>query len=288
MSRPWMPLYVGDYIADTAHLTAAESGAYLHLIMHYWMKGGLPDDDRLLSRIAKMTPEQWQESRETVRAFFSDGWKHKRIEFELTEAARISTAGKIGGVASGAARREKRQKRTIVERSLNDQGNDSPTICEALQPQSQKIHGGGGEARDLAFDVCEQIAKIAGYPDATHWPPRWLQAPHRVRAFLDSGYTPEVMCTAAREAMARKKDGPPNSIAYFEQPFARARARQEQPLPVVTKLEPQKVKANAAATDGSFKSALARLRETRRSLEESAVPQGSGDALRLVSDRRGQ
>jgi uncharacterized protein YdaU (DUF1376 family) len=42
MSQPWMPLYVGDYIADTAHLSCAESGAYLHLIMHYWRAGSLP------------------------------------------------------------------------------------------------------------------------------------------------------------------------------------------------------------------------------------------------------
>jgi len=39
-----MPLYVADYLADTAHLGALESGVYLHLIMHYWLKGGLPDD----------------------------------------------------------------------------------------------------------------------------------------------------------------------------------------------------------------------------------------------------
>lgn len=150
MSRPWMPLYPGDYLADTAHLSAAESGAYLHLIMHYWLKGGLPDDDAQLARIARMTPAEWQEARPVVEAFFNPGWKHGRIDHELAEAERLSGAGRAGGIASGKARRQRsaNDRSTVDERSFNDvpndlpttderHANDPPTKCEAPPSQSQ-------------------------------------------------------------------------------------------------------------------------------------------------------
>lgn len=148
MSRPWMPLYVGDYIADTAHLSAAQHGAYLLLMMHYWQKNSLPADDQSLARIAKMTNAEWRKSRPVLRAFFSECWKHKRIEFELSQAARISAAGRAGGIASGEVRRRRatverplndrtNDLATNLQRSTNDQGNDLATKREALQLHSQ-------------------------------------------------------------------------------------------------------------------------------------------------------
>ena len=140
MNRPWMPLYVGDYIADTAHLSTVEHGAYLLLMMHYWSKSSLPNDDKLLARIAKLTAAQWQKIRPVIQPFFQDGWKHKRIEFELTEAARISAAGRAGGKASGQARKQRplNDSATTVERPLNDRTNDLATIGEALPSPSQR------------------------------------------------------------------------------------------------------------------------------------------------------
>lgn len=90
MSRAWMPLYIADYRADTAHLSAAQHGAYLLLIMHYWSTGSLPSDDAALARIAAMTPVEWKRSRATIAAFFGDDWTHKRIDAELNRAKEIS------------------------------------------------------------------------------------------------------------------------------------------------------------------------------------------------------
>src|SRR4051812_30644287 len=102
MNRPWMPWYIADYLADTAHLRAGQSGAYLHLIMHYWQKGGLPDNNAQLAAIARMTPQEWKRERPVIEPFFQmPGWKHKRVEEELVKAqakyeARAA-AGRKGG-----------------------------------------------------------------------------------------------------------------------------------------------------------------------------------------------
>lgn len=97
-----MSLHIGDYRKDTGHLRAAEHGAYLLLIMHYWAKGGLPDDDRQLSAIACMSDREWKRARPLIEPLFKDGrWRHKRIDIELAAAQekyeKHSAAGKKGG-----------------------------------------------------------------------------------------------------------------------------------------------------------------------------------------------
>lgn len=99
--RRYMPLYVGDFLADTLDLNAAETGAYLLLIMHYWQHGGLPDDDRKLAAIARSSTLKWSKMKSVVGSHFQPGWYHKRVEKELQIAdekhEKLSRAGVIGG-----------------------------------------------------------------------------------------------------------------------------------------------------------------------------------------------
>jgi uncharacterized protein YdaU (DUF1376 family) len=108
MKRPWMPLYVGDYLGDTGHLTTAQHGAYLLLMMHYWRKGELPDCDRQLSKITKLPLKTWCDYRGVLQDFFHSGWKHKRIDAELERMMRVSEkraiAGQKGGLGSALSR----------------------------------------------------------------------------------------------------------------------------------------------------------------------------------------
>jgi hypothetical protein len=70
-NRAWMPLHIADYLADTGHLTATEHGAYLLLIMHYWQNGSLPENQRMLARIGKLSKLQWDESGFIIMDLFS-------------------------------------------------------------------------------------------------------------------------------------------------------------------------------------------------------------------------
>jgi uncharacterized protein YdaU (DUF1376 family) len=144
MSRAWMPLYVGDYLADTAHLRAAESGAYLHLIMHYWQHGALPDEDRKLAAIARMSDAEWKRSRETMASFFDAGWRHGRIDDELAKANfkhdRRVEAGRRGGIASANAKQPSSNACSNAEASSQSQpekkedGANAPTARARKTP----------------------------------------------------------------------------------------------------------------------------------------------------------
>lgn len=97
MARPWMPFYVGDYLRDTGHLSAAQHGAYCLLLFHYWARGGLPPDDHQLSNITRLSWDEWQASKPILQAFFFDGWKHKRLEVELRRVAEKTAKARLAG-----------------------------------------------------------------------------------------------------------------------------------------------------------------------------------------------
>lgn len=102
-----MPLYIGDYLAGTSRLTTEMHGAYLLLIMDYWMNGPLPDNDQALASITRMTPDAWSNARALLVQFFSieNGcWKHKRIEEELDSAYAKKRAAKQKAEKAAAAR----------------------------------------------------------------------------------------------------------------------------------------------------------------------------------------
>jgi uncharacterized protein YdaU (DUF1376 family) len=58
MKHQWMPIFWGDFLANTMHLSAQEVGAYFLLIAHAWEHGGrVPYDN---ARIARIRSDHWR------------------------------------------------------------------------------------------------------------------------------------------------------------------------------------------------------------------------------------
>lgn len=89
----WMPLYVGDYLKDTGRLTTEQHGAYLLIIMDYWVNGPPPNDDAILQQITKTDKAAWRRVKPAIIRMFqvTDGsWHHKRVDAEISAAAEHS------------------------------------------------------------------------------------------------------------------------------------------------------------------------------------------------------
>ena len=85
-----MPVYIGDYLADTMHLSTEQHGAYLLLLFHLWRRGILQDDDVVLAQITGLSVKAWSICRTVLAEFFEirDGfWHHRRVERERIKVA---------------------------------------------------------------------------------------------------------------------------------------------------------------------------------------------------------
>jgi uncharacterized protein YdaU (DUF1376 family) len=153
---PFMPLYVGDYLADAGHLSTVEHGAYFLLIMAYWQRGEpLVDDDKKLARIARLSQSDWPDVRDALEDLFvvADGlWSHKRIDRELAKAIDKVEKARRAGEASGAAR----AKRASVKRQPDVEPNESDRpapvqhafdggLTDAERPLNVRSTDDGGE-----------------------------------------------------------------------------------------------------------------------------------------------
>lgn len=113
MKYPWMPLFNGDLLANTLHLSAQEFGAYMLLIIHAWeFKATVKVADA--QRIARVGNRHWVEVRDTLAPFFDhpNGLQggalevvHSRVAKELATAAEMSNKRKGAAMQMHANRR---------------------------------------------------------------------------------------------------------------------------------------------------------------------------------------
>lgn len=138
---PYMQLYVADYLADTAHLSTLENGAYLLLIFNYWQRGECfkakdqQSLNRRLASVARMSNEEWENVKESLSEFFETSeteWKHPRIDRDLEAVNFKSAKASAAGKASAASKSNKRS--TNVEQTFNHTEADTDTEADISTP----------------------------------------------------------------------------------------------------------------------------------------------------------
>jgi len=94
---------------------------------------------------------------------------------------------------------------------------------------------GGGPAPLVsreAINLANEVAVVCGH-DPEFVPPSWMGAAWTAQKWINGGWSAAAILAACKEAMAKKRDGPPSRIEYFEKPIAQFIARQAAPLPHV-------------------------------------------------------
>lgn len=215
MSAPYMPLFVADYLADTAHLTAAEHGAYLMLVMNYWQRGKpLPADDRKLARIARMSDDEWADSRDTLAEFFveADGvWSHKRIEAEIAVADEKTAKAKKAARASAEARQANAQQ-MLSERSTDAEllgevrvGKEEQPLPETKSPTTN-VRSIGKPMRPARDELQKRFWKA--YPSRGEAANPKAPALEKFFRVVKAGADPEeIIAAAARYAEVERRAG---------------------------------------------------------------------------------
>jgi len=147
-----MPLYIGDFLADTMHLGATERGIYISLIMHAWQhEGTIPLNDRKLAKISGCDARLWHLYRETALQFFdtvdASTAQHLRVVKELHRSAEISSKRK-------AAAEQMLSKRAANAEQLHTHARASSHSQPHTQAEKDScaVAGATRTTHDQAFD----------------------------------------------------------------------------------------------------------------------------------------
>lgn len=167
---PAIPLYTDAYLADTRHLTAAQHGAYLLLLMMAWRQPdcALPDNDETLSRWASMDLRTWLRNRDAVMAFWKmmpDGrWQQPRLSDERHHAE-DRRAKNAQACRSSALKRQGRHSTDVQPDANQNPTNPTPntdtevSVIENVKPT--EISRRGSTPLTSIAVILEDLATIS-------------------------------------------------------------------------------------------------------------------------------
>lgn len=273
MTAPYIPLYVGDYLADTTHLTRSEHGAYLLLLMAMWRGGGkLATDDDRLARLAQCSDAEWTGMRSTILSFFrrrGGVLRQKRLTAEYAKYTKAITQRKNAGKASVVKKRSKISAVASTgvgageERALANPNHSHNPNHNQNYLNTDETRADWPTAKDEWVDV---LIKETGCADPARdiWPRTTapvLMAWHEVDRFEWR----DVLAGVRTTLLNARKPLTPKSWLFFAPAIAEARRLRTQPTPEPYRAEP----THAPNTKAAYRTRAERSRAERN--EDSTI-----------------
>jgi uncharacterized protein YdaU (DUF1376 family) len=231
----YMPFHVGDYMTDAGHLTTLETGAYFLLICAYWQRGGpLPTDDRILQRIAKVTPDEWAAMRDLILPYFyAEGERlhHKRIDDELARAMQRTSAARANAERSHSSRKANAQQRQSHSKAQAEP-NQSAQAANQEQDKEEAIASSTDDAKLSISEMKRRLEQATG----------WIGLPGEgvIADLVKEGVSFEDRILPLARDEAERRHEPPKSWTYLaavvrdasRQPTARAKPVEQAWVPL--------------------------------------------------------
>lgn len=246
---PIMPMATDAMIADTTHLTAEEFGAYHFILYATWRNNGvpLPDDDRRLARVCRVTLARWRRLRAVLQDFFdlSEGsWRQKRLEKEWDYVAQRRRALRANAAKGGRAKARKERQSGLARGSAeacpetatqtqtqtqtpNRREEDSPPLAPPAGPEAGRPQGAAGPRAKTPAAVPREDAAWqafwAAYPSRGRYANPRQPARQRFLTLLRRGVRAETMIAGAKAYAGDMAEEPERRLVAQAQTFLKQR-----------------------------------------------------------------
>ena len=151
MSIPYLPLYVNDYDADTAHLTIAEDGAYMRLLRLCWRSPNctIPANPDWIRRQLRCSEDEYNTTvLPVIREFF------------------VRAGSKAGAKLKNARLLREFERINATQQKRSEAGSKGAEIRKLLKTNDpQSTYDQHGSKSDIVMDDTSGQTRAENYPE---------------------------------------------------------------------------------------------------------------------------
>lgn len=144
----WLPIYIGDMLSMTTRLTTEQIGALHLLMMDFWKNGDIPNDNKIISAITRLTVNKVKQLKNAIidcgvfslsddkKSLISYYLLDKKAEAKDNKDKKQERAKKAAAARWGKDKKDEQNQSDKSENTLNGAGE----IAQISNAQAQNKH----------------------------------------------------------------------------------------------------------------------------------------------------